>query len=63
MDVSMGVSVDWPLSVLCVFVCVYVCVCVCVCLCVCAFSNQSKKPHNVSDLIMYHIIYQRLDRI
>ena len=40
-----GVSVYWPLSVLCV------CVCVCVCMCVCVISNQgtSKKSY-VSDL-------------
>ena len=50
----MGVSVYWPLSVLCVFMClcVSVYVCVCVCVCVCARSNQStsKKPHHVSEL-------------
>ena len=42
----MTVSVNWLLSVLCVFVCV------CVCVCVCVRSNQStrKKPHYVSDL-------------
>ena len=39
----MGVSVYWPLSVLCVFVCL---------VCVCVRSNQStsKKPYYVSDL-------------
>ena len=42
----MGVSVYWPMSVLCAFVCV------CVSVCVCVRSNQStsKKPHYVSDL-------------
>ena len=42
----MGVSVYWPLSVLCVFVSV------CVSVCVCVRSNQitSKKPHYVSNL-------------
>ena len=47
MDVSMGVSVYWPLSVLCVFVCVYVCVCVCVCVYV-HFQIRAKN----------HIMYQ-----
>ena len=32
--IYIGVSVYWPLSVICVYVCVYVCVCVCVCVCV-----------------------------
>ena len=31
--IYMGVSVYWPLSVLCVCVCMCVCVCVCVCVC------------------------------
>ena len=42
----MGVSVYWPLSVLCVLMCVSVCV----------RSNQStsKKPHYGSDLSKLH---------
>ena len=36
----MGVSVYWPMSVMCVLVCLRMCV----------ISIQSEKPHYVSDL-------------
>ena len=50
----MGVSVYWPLTVLCVFLCVCVCVCLCVCVCVCvcvrSYQSTMKKLHSMSDL-------------
>ena len=46
--IYMGVSVYWPLCVLCVFV--FVCVCVCVCVRVISSLSNSKKPCQVLDL-------------
>ena len=41
-NIYMGVSVDWPLSMLCV--------CACVCVCVISNHSTSKKQNYVSDL-------------
>ena len=47
----MGVSVNWPLSVLCVFVSMCVCVRVCVCVCVCVYQIRVPVKKDVlSDL-------------
>ena len=46
----MGLSVYWPLSVLCVFVCVCVCVCVFVCVCEIKSEYQQKNTLHVRPL-------------
>ena len=55
--IHIGVSVCWPLHVVCVFVCVFLIVCLCVYVCLISNQSTSKKPH-VSDLSKLDALYK-----